>query len=352
MISQNAKLGQQMIRDLVTLRLFVRAAETGTLSEAADQAHLALAAVSRRIALLEERLGVKLFLRSRQGLTLTPAGASLVESARGLLERAREIEGAMADFAGGVRGMVRLQTNPSAIIQFLPADLAAFATARPDVRIDLEENMSSDIVGAVSSGRADLGIIIGGTPSGQLETLAYRTDHLALLAPRGALGDREAIEFAEVLNQDFVGLVNSTALTRTLIEQAARAELALRMRMQVRSFDGVCRMVEAGFGYGVLPLIAARGFAASMKLDVVPLADTWATRQMILCFAKDAPLSALTRHLATHLHEVASGKLDQGHPALRDQHINSAQASASKQNRDHPDPEAEHRNRSADRQNQ
>ncbi len=294
-----------MIRDLLTLRLFVRAAETGTLSEAADQAHLALAAASRRIALLEQRFGVKLFLRSRQGLTLTPAGTSLLESARTLLEQAREIEGEMADFAGGVRGMVRLQTNPSAIIQFLPADLAAFAAARPDVRIDLEENMSLEIVSAVTSGQADLGIIIGGTPSGQLETLRYRTDKLALLAPRGRLGDRDEIEFAEVHNQDFVGLVNSTALTRILIEQASRAELALRMRMQVRSFDGVCRMVEAGFGYGVLPLIAARGFAASMNLDVVPLADAWATRQMELCFAKDAPTSASTRHLAHHLHEVA-----------------------------------------------
>lgn len=294
-----------MIRDLVTLRLFVRAAESGTLSEAAEQSNLALAAASRRIALMEERLNVRLFRRSRQGLALTPAGAVLLDRARSLLEQVRSIEGELADFAGGMRGTIRIQTNPSAIIQFLPADLAAFAAERPDVRLDLEENMSSEIVGAVSDGRADLGIIIGGTPAPQLETLPYRTDHLALLAPRDSLEGRTSIAFAEVQNQDFIGLLNSTALTRTLVEQAARAEVSLRLRMQVRSFDGVCRMVEAGFGYGILPLIAARGFAASMKLDVVPLSDTWATRRMLLCLPPGTLASSLVGTLASHLQQTA-----------------------------------------------
>ncbi|ONF96841.1 HTH-type transcriptional regulator GltC [Sphingomonas jeddahensis] len=295
-----------MIRDLVTLRLFVRAAETGTLSEAAEQSNLALAAASRRIALMEERFGVRLFRRSRQGLALTPAGAALLDHARGLLEQVRAIEGELADFAGGMRGTVRIQTNPSAIIQFLPADLAAFAAERPDVRLDLQENMSSEIVSAVGERRADLGIIIGGTPAPQLDIHPYRTDRLALLAPRGSLEGRTEIAFAEVLDKDFIGLVNSTALTRALVEQAAQAEVSLRLRMQVRSFDGVCRMVEAGFGYGILPLIAARGFAASMRLDVVPLSDAWATRQMLLCLPPDtlpgSPAALLTSHLARLAH--------------------------------------------------
>lgn len=296
-----------MIRDLVTLRLFVRAAESGTLSEAAEQSNLALAAASRRIALMEERFGVRLFRRSRQGLALTPAGAALLDHARSLLKQVLAIEGELADFAGGMRGTIRIQTNPSAIIQFLPADLAAFAAERPDVRLDLQENMSSEIVSAVSEGRADIGIIIGGTPAPQLDTHIYRTDRLALLAPRGSLAGRTEIAFAEVLDQDFIGLLNSTALTRALVEQAAQAEVSLRLRMQVRSFDGVCRMVEAGFGYGILPLIAARGFAASMRLDVVPLSDGWATRQMLLCLPPDtqpgSPVALLTSHLARLAHD-------------------------------------------------
>lgn len=295
-----------MIRDLFTLRLFTKVAEAGTLSQAAAQANLAIGAASRRIALLEERLGVRLFVRAHSGFVLTPAGTVLLESARDLLEKARSIESEMADFAGGIRGTVRIQTNPSAIIQFLPADLAAFTAVRPDVRLDLEENMSIDIVNAVGDGRADLGIVIGSEQTDRFETLPYRNDRLALLAPHGRLTGVETIAFEDVQDQYFVGLVNSTALTRTLIEQAARADVAFRMRMQVRSFDGVCRMVEAGFGYGILPLIAARGFAASMKLDVVPLSNDWATRRMSICLPPHVPTLALSRLLAMHLQDCAA----------------------------------------------
>lgn len=294
-----------MLHDLTSLRLFVRAAETGKLGEAARQGNLAIAAASRRIALLEAQFGVRLFDRNRSGLTLTPAGSALLVTARALLEQARAIDDEMADFAGGMRGVVRLHTNPSAIIQFLPADLASFATMRPDVRIDLEENMSAAIVEAVAANRADLGIIIGGTARRGLETMNYRRDTLALLSPRGMYGDRQAIEFSEVQDQDFVGLVGSTALTRTMLAEAAKAERALRLRVQVQSFDGVCRMVESGFGLGVLPEKAARAFARSMALDVVPLSDPWAIRQMEICLSPLARSGSLARILADHLTNFA-----------------------------------------------
>lgn len=295
--------------DLVSLKLFVRAAEKGSLSEAARLSNLAIAAASRRIANLEHRYRVMLFQRTRQGMTLTPAGQAFLANARALLDQAQAMDAEMADFAGGVRGTIRIQTNPSAIIQFLPADLAAFATERPDIRLDLAEHVSSFIVENILGERADLGIVIAGTQTHQLETLPYRRDRLALLAPLGLLGERENIPFSEVQDQDFVGLLETTAVTQTLISEAAKADRKLRLRMQVRSFDGVCRMVEAGFGLGVLPEIAARGFARSMRLDVVPLADDWAVRSMLICLAPNPRVSRLTRSLAEHLSSCARGGL-------------------------------------------
>jgi len=290
-----------LLHDLVTLRVFVRAAECGRLGEAAKQSNLAIAAASRRIALMEERFGVRLFYRSRQGLSLTPAGTALLESARSLLAQARAIDGEMADFAGGMRGTIRIQTNPSAIIQFLPGDLASYAAARPDVRLELEENMSGEIVEAVRADRADLGIVLEIADDDSLETYPYRQDRLALLAPRGSFAACEEIAFEEVQDREFVGLVSSTSLTHTLLEEAAKADRILRLRMQVRSFDGVCRMVEAGFGLGVLPEIAARSFAASMALDVIPLSNPWATRQMRICVSPSVGKTGLARSLIAHL---------------------------------------------------
>jgi len=303
------------VSDLTSLKLFVRAADCGSLSEAARLSNLAIAAASRRIANLEHRYNVRLFQRSRQGMALTGAGQAFLANARAMLDQAQAMDAEMADFAGGVRGTVRVQTCPSAIIQFLPADLAAYADERPDVRLDLAENVSSDIVESLISEKSDLGIIIEGTQTYQLETLPYRHDRLALLAPLGTLGQRESIPFAEVQDRDFVGLLQATALTQTLMAETAKADRKLRLRMQVRSFDGVCRMVEAGFGLGVLPDIAARGFARSMRLDVVPLADDWAHRSMLICYAAGAMTSKITTSLAEHLRACAAAPISPGLPS-------------------------------------
>ena len=295
-----------MFQDLTSLRLFVRAAESGKLGDAARQSNLAVAAASRRITQLEDRFGVRLFYRSRHGVRLTPAGEALLASARILLEQARAIDGEMADYAGGLKGQIRLQANTSAITQFLPADLALFSHRVPDVRIGLEEAWSAEIVAAVQADRADLGVIVEGTAAKGLATLPYRTDRLELLAPRGMFDPGLAdARFTDFLNHDFVGLLEATAITRSMQAEAAAIDLALRLRVQVRSFDGVCRMVEAGFGLGVLPEGAARRFAATMDVDFRLLADGWATRRMLLCLSPTARQAGLVRTLADHLTSCA-----------------------------------------------
>ena len=75
----------------------------------------------------------------------------------------------------------------------------------------------------------------------------------------------------------------------------------MALRVQVKSFEAVCRAVEARLGIGVLPLAAARSFAPSMSLRVIALADEWADRRMLLISRTappvDSPLGALIAHL-------------------------------------------------------
>ena len=109
------------------------------------------------------------------------------------------------------------------------------------------------------------------------------------------------MSFADLLERDLVGLESSSTLTRLLEAQAALLLHPIALRVQVRSFETVCRAVEARFGIGVLPLTAARSFAAAMGLRVLPLSEPWAQRRMLLCArsqpAANAPLGALLQHL-------------------------------------------------------
>ncbi|NBW48168.1 MAG: GntR family transcriptional regulator, partial [Betaproteobacteria bacterium] len=88
-----------------------------------------------------------------------------------------------------------------------------------------------------------------------------------------------------------------------LAAQASHLMRAMVLRVQVRSFEAVCRAVEARLGIGVLPLAAAHSFAPAMSLRVLPLQDEWAQRRMSLVTraepAAGTPLALLVQHLGS-----------------------------------------------------
>src|ERR1051325_10210205 len=90
------------------LRLFRHVVEAGSITRGADRAHLALAAASTRIRNMEEALGAPLLVRARQGVTPTPAGRTLVQHARTILEQAERLREDLGAYAGGLAGQVRV----------------------------------------------------------------------------------------------------------------------------------------------------------------------------------------------------------------------------------------------------
>jgi DNA-binding transcriptional LysR family regulator len=82
----------------------------------------------------------------------------------------------------------------------------------------------------------------------------------------------------EALDEDFIALHDGTALSSRLASSAAVAQKPLKLRMQMRSFDAVCRMVAGGLGVAVLPLQAIGPQLAALPLCAVALKDAWASR--------------------------------------------------------------------------
>ncbi|HWA13732.1 MAG TPA: LysR substrate-binding domain-containing protein [Burkholderiales bacterium] len=290
-----------MLPDLVSLALFVRVAETRSITKAAQAAHIALAAASRRISLLEHQYGVKLLERTARGVELTPAGRALVHRARLMLSQADQLRAELDEHASGGRGHVRLQASESAISQFLPEDLASFSAIAPQAAIALEERFSGEIVQALREGATDIGVIMEGTPTEGLQCFDYRTDQLVAVVPRKHPLRSRQVMFSALLDHEFVALESATAITRLLIDQAAVARKPLRARIQVHSFAALCKMIEAGLGVGVLPEGAAKPFAAAKQLRLVPLGDAWARRRMFICVRSYGALPAIARRLVDHL---------------------------------------------------
>ena len=288
--------------DLADLSLFRHVIEAGSITHGAARAHLALAAASTRIRNMEEALGVVLLRRGRQGVTPTQAGRTLLQHARAILRQAERLHEDLGAYGGGLAGQIRVLSNTNALTEFLPEALSSFLAAHPNVSVDLEERLSDEIVGLIAEGVADLGIVAGTVDAGALETYPFRRDRFVLVVARSnPLGQRDKIGFDEVLDHDFVGLDRASALQRFLAGKAVRIGRPLRLRVQLRSFDAVCRLVECNVGIGIVPETTARRVAKTMAIAAVPLTDSWAVRELTICIRDMKELPLYARQLVEHL---------------------------------------------------
>jgi DNA-binding transcriptional LysR family regulator len=288
--------------DLADLSLFRHVIEAGSITHGAERAHLALAAASTRIRNMEDALGVALVTRGRQGVTPTQAGRTLLQHARTILRQAERLHEDLGAYAGGLAGQIRVLSNTNALTEFLPEALSSFLAAHPTVSVDLEERLSDEIVGLIAEGVADLGIVAGTVDAGTLETYPFRRDRFVLVVARShPLAKRAKIAFDDVLEHDLVGLDRASALQRFLATKAVRIGRPLRLRVQLRSFDAVCRLVECSVGIGIVPETTARRVAKTMAIAIVPLTDSWAVRDLTICIRNTRELPLYARQLVEHL---------------------------------------------------
>lgn len=289
--------------DPTSLRLFVRVLETGTIAAVAEQEHIAASAISKRISELETSLNAQLMVRTNRGVGGTQAGKALAQLSRGVLHQLEEVHVRMHEYSQGVRGEVRIVANISAITQFLPRQLKAFLEQHPFIQIQLEERISSEIVEMVAQNQADIGIFT--EVRGNTETLTvypYQSDRLALItANQHPLSQAESVNFTDTLQYDYVGLHTGSAINNKLLEVAAVAEKAFRMRIQVTSYEALLRMVEQDLGIGIMPQDIARPYVSTQRIAAITLNDDWASRNLKLCSSNQHPLSQATLRLLEHL---------------------------------------------------
>lgn len=291
-----------MLPDIDSLALFVRAADLKSLTKAAEASHIGLAAASRRIALLEHRFKTTLLERSPRGVELTPAGKSLITQAKAMLILMNQMQAEMNDHAAGRKGALRIMANSSVMAEYLPEDLASFANDHADIRLVVEERWSAEIVRALLATEADVGIIVEGIGDEGLTTFPYRKDRLAVVVKADhSLALMKEMRFIDVLDYDVIALESGSSMMRLLTEQAVVAQKTLQLRVQVRSFEAVCRMVLSGLGVGLLPYQAASAIGKALGLVVRPLPEIWAERTMLVCVKRDRPPNTSLTQLVTHL---------------------------------------------------
>ncbi|MFG1419656.1 LysR family transcriptional regulator [Xanthobacter sp. V0B-10] len=287
--------------DLTDLRLFLAVVEAGSITHGAAEAGLSLPAASERLREMEAAGEVLLLTRGRRGVAPTAAGEALAHHARAVLDQMARLRGELGEYARGLRATIRLLANTASVTELLPERLAPWLAAHPQADVELKERQSGEIARSIAAGHAEIGILSDAVEARGLDLRPFAVDRLVVVTARAhPQAEQARTGFVDLLDQHFIGL-SGGALQDHLDMQAARLGRRLKMRVKVRTFEGICRMAGAGVGIGIVPETAARRCRRTAQVAVLGLSDAWATRKLSVCVREDGDLSAPARGLFRHL---------------------------------------------------
>lgn len=285
--------------DLTDLRLVVNIIDSGTVTAGGERTHLSSPAASTRLKHLEESLGTKLLYRNHQGVTPTPAGLVFVQHARLALQQLDVLQHALTAFTDGTKGHIKVVANTALVNDYMPDILGEFLLNRPDISVDLQPRLTTDIIKMVKEGHADFGLAAASHPPTGLDAIDLVSDPLVLVTPRDhPLAGRGDIAFDQTFEHDFIGLYPGSTMDLHLRDLMKRAGRKLSVRISAPSYEALCRMVEAGLGIGLLPAFVVLRHGGTNPLPLVGLTDAWATRRRFLLSRPDTPLTPCAQELA------------------------------------------------------
>ncbi len=288
--------------DLFDLQLFLNIVETGSLTRGAEYSSISLQAASERIKKLEQHYQVNLFIRHSGGVKLTFAGQVFAEHAQAILQQGQQLSQAMAVFSEGQHSNISLWCNSSAQSEYLPLLLPKYLVNNPNIQIDLKEAESNDIIAALTSGTAKLGLISSFFATPQLQTLEFSDDPLVLICPeQHDLSTGKALKLGDCLNYPFVGLMQYHSLQQSIETQARLLHCEIQYRLRLPNFAAIAQVVANGVGIAIMPQRAAQRLAKLYSFKQIQLSGDWANRKLLLAAKNFDELSAAYQHFSQFL---------------------------------------------------
>jgi DNA-binding transcriptional LysR family regulator len=273
MLAQDERSRVDLRIGLHKLEVFEQVIECGGVSRAADRLFVAQPVVTTHVRSLEERLGVKLFIRDGRQMRLTEEGEIVHLWAAELLRRTRELERDLSGMSDGMQGSIALATSMSLGSYVLPSLLAAFRRERPNVAVKLNVVDYDAAVESVESGASDFAVVAADTdPSGR-QTVAERIgeDTVVLIGPPGEKAIPGPVT-AEILpTLPFIEVLRHTPFDR-LLDRLGLADR--QMVIEVGHPEAAKQVVKDGLGVSFLfrKAVAAdieRGELCAIDLDGV-----------------------------------------------------------------------------------
>ncbi len=299
--------------DTHRLKYFLRIAEEGSITRAATLMGIAQPALSRQLQLLEEDLGVTLFRRTRRGVDLTEAGERLRSATAGPL---RQLELAV-QYAGSPLARLKravLIGLPDTTVDLLAAPLiGALSTALPKAQFSVTVGSTDQLVDAMLKGSVDFALI-NPVPDDRVFYRPLLNEELMLVGgPAAELDAARPVSFADLVTRPIVVPRTGTGLGQILHNAALRAKVTIDYRTTTDSLRVVLALIEAGLGYGVLPLSACRRAVDESRVRYAPIDEPPVGQQLGVAATSQLDLPReLTVKVGSILREEVSALIASG----------------------------------------
>jgi DNA-binding transcriptional LysR family regulator len=276
--------------------MFLRIGELGSLSKAAHRMRVAQPALSRQMKLLQEDIGVLLFMRHRHGMRLTRAGEELMRRVAGPI---RQLDQAVEDVhsaEGRPAGLSAFGIVPT-VSSLLAARLAARVAADfPGISLRIVEGYDGHLIDWLQRGEIDAAIVYASEAGLQIEAEELVSEDLVVVGPRGSeLDGKRPMSMAEFAQLPLV-LPSRPHGLRAVVETAsATAKAKLCVRFEADSFRVLKELVERGLGYTALPLSSIHDEQREGRLIYAPLIEPKVARRLMMALPADSTVSRATR---------------------------------------------------------
>ncbi|MGH3328188.1 MAG: LysR family transcriptional regulator, partial [Streptomycetales bacterium] len=277
--------------ELADLDLLLSVEKFGSLGKAARAHGISQPAASARIRLVERRLGLRLLDRSPSGSRLTPAGRTVVEWARNVVDAAAELLGGATALRNGEHGWLRVAASLTVAEYLLPRWLVALRGQLPDVTVALRAENSQDVVEHVRVGAVDMGFVEDPSPHADLVEHIVADDELAVVVGRSHPWTRRRSPLtARQLSAGRLVLREQGSGTRETLRCVLGDLHDEDPHLELASTTAIKEAVAAGAGAAVLSLLAVEHELRDGELVRVPVRDIALRRQLRAVWRRTAEL--------------------------------------------------------------
>lgn len=251
---------------------FVKIAELGSLTRAAEALGLTQSGMSHILASLESELGFTLLIRSRVGARLTPEGEQILPYLTDLLRQEEQMRKAAAEILGASCGEVRIGAFTSVATHWLPSMMQEFQYDYPNVRFRLFNGDYHDVGSWLADGSIDVGFIDLSSEQ-RYECIPLREDPLMAVLPEGhPLAASKVCRLADFVDQPFISLLESSDQdSRRALENA---DVKPTIKFTTKDDYAIIAMVRQGLGVSILPQLLLRGHEEGIAIrEIAPPAS-------------------------------------------------------------------------------